>query len=424
MAAEDTGDDASIALLHRLRAGATVHFVHHVDVCSAAPEDLVADLEPAPGTSVWYLYCVKKYKSAHGRPGGHRQRAIAASDTCWHSEAGAKDVKGSQGGGTVCNLSYGRKDGRSFTRLGWCMMEYDDATGGGDHVLCKIYRSPRAQGKPSSAASKTSSGSKRKAGGEHTEARPAKLLHEQDTFFTNDYAMPSTVAQVNVGGEEEQHLSTQDGEFVQTMYGLLPSVVAQINVEEWIRGAEMFGGDEEQQSSKPEQDDWSVKDYLLAPETTSGEASGVPATLTPPDDADLFDVELDSEFSVLQEQHTWQMQQPHAAEADPMAEFAHSLQTPRAMAMALIRRTEDSVVLVREVRLRGSWMPPAPWRRPGAPSGAWWSTPAGSSSEERGDVVTASFEVPVRRCRRAADSYLLVAAGAGFLYCSELHHDA
>ncbi|RCV40026.1 hypothetical protein SETIT_9G018200v2 [Setaria italica] len=203
MAAEDTGDDASIALLHRLRAGATVHFVHHVDVCSAAPKDLVADLEPAPGTSIWYFYCVKKYKSTHGRPGGHRQRAIAASDTCWHSEAGAKEVKGSEGGGTVCNLSYGRKDGRSFSRLGWCMMEYDDATGGGDYVLCKIYRSPRAQVKPSSAASKTA---KRKAGGEHPEARPAKLFHEQDTFFfTDDYAVPSTVAQVNVGGEEEQH---------------------------------------------------------------------------------------------------------------------------------------------------------------------------------------------------------------------------
>uniref|UniRef100_K4AIV8 NAC domain-containing protein n=1 Tax=Setaria italica TaxID=4555 RepID=K4AIV8_SETIT len=203
MAAEDTGDDASIALLHRLRAGATVHFVHHADVCSAAPEDLVTDLEPAPGTSVWYFYCVKKYKSTHGRPGGHRQRAIAASDTCWHSEAGAKEVKGSEGGGTVCHLSYGRKDGRSFSRLGWCMMEYDDATGGSDYVLCKIYRSPRAQVKPSSAASKTS---KRKAGGEHPEARPVKLFHEQDTFFfTDDYAVPSTVAQVNVGGEEEQH---------------------------------------------------------------------------------------------------------------------------------------------------------------------------------------------------------------------------
>jgi hypothetical protein len=55
MAGEDTVDTASIALLHHhLRAGATVHFVHNVDVCSAAPEDLVAGLELVPDTStVW-----------------------------------------------------------------------------------------------------------------------------------------------------------------------------------------------------------------------------------------------------------------------------------------------------------------------------------------------------------------------------------
>ncbi|CAL4928316.1 unnamed protein product [Urochloa decumbens] len=56
MATEDTvfstSDDASsIALLRCLRAGAAaIDFVHRVDVCSAAPEDLVANLEPAPGT--------------------------------------------------------------------------------------------------------------------------------------------------------------------------------------------------------------------------------------------------------------------------------------------------------------------------------------------------------------------------------------
>jgi hypothetical protein len=354
MATEDTGDVASIALLHRLRAGATVHFVHnHVDVCSAAPEDLVVDLEPAPGTSVWYFYCAKKYKSTHGRPGGHRQRAIATSDTCWHSEASAKDVKGSQGGGTVCNLSYGRKDGRSFSRLGWCMMEYDDATGGSDFVLCKVYRSPRAQVKPSSAASKTA---KRKAGGEHPEARPPKLFHEQDTL-THDSVMPSTAAQVSVGGEEEQHLSTQHGEFVETTYGLLPSDVAEINVEEWINGTEMFRGEEEQQSSKPEQDSELVEvaplmtpDCLLAPEmTTSSEVSGMPlpATFTTPDD--IFDaLERDNVLDDLQEQQSLQMQQPHASEADPMAEYARTaLETPYAAAMASACQLEESDWMMR-----------------------------------------------------------------------------
>ncbi|CAN6302838.1 unnamed protein product [Urochloa humidicola] len=42
-----TDDASAIALLRCLRAGAAaVDFVHHVDVCSAAPEDLVANLEP------------------------------------------------------------------------------------------------------------------------------------------------------------------------------------------------------------------------------------------------------------------------------------------------------------------------------------------------------------------------------------------
>jgi hypothetical protein len=361
MAAEDTGDVASIALLHRLRAGATVHFVHHVDVCSAAPEDLVADLEPAPGASVWYLYCVKKYKSTHGRPGGHRQRAVAASDTCWHSEGSAKDV---DGGGTVCNLSYGRKDGRSFSRLGWCMMEYDDAaTGGGDYVLCKVYRSPRAQvkpkPKPTSSASKTAK--RKKSGGEHPEARPPKLFHgQQDAFFTNnDYAMPSTAAQVDLirGGEEEHPIpSTQDGEFVETSYGLLPLDVAQLNVEEWIGGMEMSGGEEAEQSGKTEQEDGSVKvaplvseditveDYLLAPEmTTSGEASGMPlpATFTP--------VNMDAVvWGSLQQEQSLQMEQPHATESDPMAEAARTdLETPYAAAMALACQLQESDWMMR-----------------------------------------------------------------------------
>nr|CAB3492515.1 unnamed protein product [Digitaria exilis] len=113
-----TRDDASIALLRRLRAGAAVHFVHHVDVCSAPPEDLVADLAPAPGTdlagdgynSIWYFYCPKRFKNAQGKPSGHRQRAIAGGDTCWHSETAPKPVKGLEGA-TFCNLSFGRKEG-------------------------------------------------------------------------------------------------------------------------------------------------------------------------------------------------------------------------------------------------------------------------------------------------------------------------
>ncbi|KAF8757467.1 hypothetical protein HU200_010991 [Digitaria exilis] len=182
-----TSDDASIALLRRLRAGATVPFVHHVDVCSAAPADLVADLAPAPGTdlaedgynSIWLFYCPKRFKNAQGKAIGHRQRAIAGGDTCWHSETAPRPVKGLEGA-TFCNLSFGRKEegsSRSFNRMGWCMTEFDDKiNGGGDHVLCKVHRSSSslAKGKlkPSSGSSKSK---KRKATGDHPQAPPSKM---------------------------------------------------------------------------------------------------------------------------------------------------------------------------------------------------------------------------------------------------------
>ncbi|CAN6302844.1 unnamed protein product [Urochloa humidicola] len=174
----NTDDASMIALLRRLRAGAAEFtFVHSADVYSAAPEDLVADLKPAPGTgladggysSMWFFYCPKRFKNAQGKPSGHRHRAIAGDDkTCWHSETRPKD------GATICNLSYGRKEegsGRSFSRMGWCMTEYDDSNRGGDHVLCKIYRSSSslAKRKSSKATTQGLSGSKRKAAVDHAQ---------------------------------------------------------------------------------------------------------------------------------------------------------------------------------------------------------------------------------------------------------------
>uniref|UniRef100_K4AKJ4 NAC domain-containing protein n=1 Tax=Setaria italica TaxID=4555 RepID=K4AKJ4_SETIT len=196
MAAEDRGfrtrDDASsIALLRSIRSGvADFSFVHRADVCAAVPEDLVANLEPVPGTdldkggynAIWYLYCPKRFKNAKGDHSGHRQRSIAGGDTCWHSESSPKPVKGLDGA-TVCNLSYGRKEGssRSFNRMGWCMLEYDDKHGGGgDNVLCKIYRSSsslaRAKSKPTT---QRLSGCKRKATGDHAQSLPSKMSHAQ-----------------------------------------------------------------------------------------------------------------------------------------------------------------------------------------------------------------------------------------------------
>ncbi|AQK60835.1 Putative NAC domain transcription factor superfamily protein [Zea mays] len=202
-----TDDKASIALLRRIRAGEHVDFVHGVDVCDAAPEILVANLEPVPGySSVWYLYCAKKYTNKRGQLSGYRERAITGGGgASWHPEIGRKNVQGS-GGGTFCTFTYGRKhktEERStrsvvvVNRLGWKMVEYDDlaeADAASNYVLCKVYRTALAKGKSSlpsssssgqnenasSSSSKPPTAKKRKAcGGDHPEAAPASKLIQQ-----------------------------------------------------------------------------------------------------------------------------------------------------------------------------------------------------------------------------------------------------
>ncbi|CAL4928151.1 unnamed protein product [Urochloa decumbens] len=184
-----TTDDACIALLRGLRAGTVDRrYVHRADVCAAAPEHLVANLQPVPGTdladggynAVWFFYCPKRFKNAQGKLSGHRHRAIAGGDACWHSETRPKPVKGVDGA-TICNLSYGRKEegsSRSFNRMGWCMTEYDDNhDGGGDHVLCKVYRSSSSVAKRKSKPMiERLSGSKRKAAADHAESLPATKM--------------------------------------------------------------------------------------------------------------------------------------------------------------------------------------------------------------------------------------------------------
>ncbi|OQU90701.1 hypothetical protein SORBI_3001G030800 [Sorghum bicolor] len=230
-------DEASIALLRGLRTKTIVDrsFIHRADVCSAAPEELVADLQPVPGTdatedgynSVWYIYCPKRYKNTRGNASGHRQRALEVDAKMrWHSETGPKPVQGVPGA-TFCNLSYGRKekDGASgrqrLDRMGWCMTEFDDTQGGGgDHVLCRLHRSSSSLAKKKYSKSSSSS-SKRKAAGDHPEAPPIKLIHDDveqvqqepaASFFPDayptmpcyGYGPPQGVDPVTmIGGEEE-----------------------------------------------------------------------------------------------------------------------------------------------------------------------------------------------------------------------------
>jgi hypothetical protein len=250
MAAEDHGfrarDDASsIALLRSIRSGvADFSFIHRADACSAAPEDLVANLEPAPGTdldnggynAVWFFYSPKRFKNARGDHSGHRQRSIAGGNTCWHSESSPKPVKDLEGA-TVCNLSYGRKEGpssRSFNRMGWCMLEYDDKHGGGgDHVLCKIYRSSsslaRAKSKPTT---QRLSGCKRKAASDPDESLPTKMSHAQtsasvDLDFLDRDMLPLTDDQMtmieSLFSDEEPLLPAEEEQFQHYAESLLPA---------------------------------------------------------------------------------------------------------------------------------------------------------------------------------------------------------
>jgi hypothetical protein len=254
MAAEDRDfrarDDASsIALLRSIRSGlADFNFVHRADVCAAAPEDLVASLEPAPGTdldncgynAVWFFYCPKRFKNTKGDHSGRRQRSIAGGDTCWHSESSPKPVKDLDGA-TVCNLSYGRKEGSSrfFNRMGWCMLEYDDkhSCDGDNHVLCKIYRSSsslaRAKSKP---ATQRLSGSKRKATSDHAESLPMKMSQTQshaqtsssvDLDFLNHDMLPLTddkMAMIkSLFSDEEPLLPAEEQEFRHYAQFLLPA---------------------------------------------------------------------------------------------------------------------------------------------------------------------------------------------------------
>ncbi|KAJ1292773.1 hypothetical protein BS78_01G016200 [Paspalum vaginatum] len=334
MQPQETSDAASIALLRRLRAGEGIHFVHHADVCSAAPEELVADLLPVPGTEgysrVWYLFCAKKYKNATGKASGHRQRAIVGGDTCWRAELRAKAVEGCGDGATFCNLSYGRKvegSARTFDRLGWCMVEYDDSTdGGGDNnnVLCKIYRSSSslAKGKSKSASASTgsttssTSKSKRKAAAatDHPDARPAKFAHHHEqqysTAFTIDYREQSQHADPDVamlrdgnrhGGvqvepqQQHAHLEPELGDFVDTQYGSLRSDVAQLTFDELIGGdVQTSGGGEEDQNGLLEQANGGVPEqggehiHMQAAPPVVTQADTVPTASAPPDDDDLF----------------------------------------------------------------------------------------------------------------------------------------
>lgn len=189
-------------------------FIHHADVYAAVPADLVAKRKPASGTdngngqkssAVWYFFCPARYKSASAGSAGRRQRAVG--EGCWKSEGGPKAVRGPDGRrvGHLQRFSYGVSTSPGcFSRLGWCMVEFrlDQQDGGGcDLVLCKVYRSPRAQASMAAKAALSCSGSKRKAAEDHLEAPPSvrpqrtttngqQLLQELERLLFDDDPTP------------------------------------------------------------------------------------------------------------------------------------------------------------------------------------------------------------------------------------------
>uniref|UniRef100_J3ML20 NAC domain-containing protein n=1 Tax=Oryza brachyantha TaxID=4533 RepID=J3ML20_ORYBR len=157
------------------------------DVYALPPDQLAARHEGTPGEGgdrVWYFFA--PLGTARGRTvggdGGKR----------WCSVGSRKKVEGggAGAGGWYCQkLRYTEKTASGVVAPGWMMAQYSVAQekggeGGAELLLCKIFRSPRAEpGSPSSSKSASASpsascsgtgsgGRKRKAKGDHLEAPP------------------------------------------------------------------------------------------------------------------------------------------------------------------------------------------------------------------------------------------------------------
>lgn len=126
-------------------------FFRDADVYSAAPDDLVADRAPAPGTGddgdhgppAWYFFSPVGYTSASRRT--RKSRTVAGTDGKgrWHTEVGRKRVEGTAGG-YMSKFSYQEKTSSGTTKPGgWLMVEYSIDGDGCDIVIAKIYKSPR-----------------------------------------------------------------------------------------------------------------------------------------------------------------------------------------------------------------------------------------------------------------------------------------
>ncbi|KAM0895295.1 hypothetical protein ACQ4PT_023944 [Festuca glaucescens] len=172
--------------------------IHNVDVYSADPEHLVEKLAHAPGTKppVWYFFSPVSSAAGRKTAGGRKARAVIGGT--WHQE-NKKAVKGSTLGGCVKTYTYVNKTS-SGTPERWIMKEFDipPQNGGGDRVLCKIYRTPRPTKSRSSSSTTTSSSfvsdngdsRKRKAASDHPDTpTPSVRRRDDEDYFPENMFM-------------------------------------------------------------------------------------------------------------------------------------------------------------------------------------------------------------------------------------------
>ncbi|KAM0928581.1 hypothetical protein ACQ4PT_002569 [Festuca glaucescens] len=158
-------EDRELLRLLRRRIGGEPFphsYIQEADAYSAPPGELVGDREHAPGTDqgdvkdfAWYICSPANcHPSTGGRSTPRRKRNVGGG--YWHSEKRKKPVLDADGHTTVGyarSLTYGHKTNRdppgkgaTFKRLGWCMKELglNRQDGADQLVICKVYRSPRA----------------------------------------------------------------------------------------------------------------------------------------------------------------------------------------------------------------------------------------------------------------------------------------
>ncbi|GJN20920.1 hypothetical protein PR202_gb08358 [Eleusine coracana subsp. coracana] len=242
---EPTPTQAVTYFLPRLIAGEPMHaairpFVHTADVYACEPGVLAAQFRPTPRTGDRFFFSTCKLQP-HKQAGKSIRAVRAAGPGSWHSQGNSTDVRDDAGVkvGEVKKLRY--KKGGKFTD--WLVDEFSsscsdcDVVGDRQHVLCKIYVSPRA-GPDSAARQESDAFVKRPAAPPITEPpcpkRTRRCAPVQAPAPPNWSPQPSTqastaaltpcspvAAPVPAAAREEDDDSDFDFEFAKSLEGTL-----------------------------------------------------------------------------------------------------------------------------------------------------------------------------------------------------------